>query len=198
MQKTISIRHALARSAALLLALGFALGATAQETTPFRITPGLNDTWSMPCSPPQCPFGTASQGFLFTVLPDSALPGQEQPGLFFLAWFTFDTERPDESVEAVLGEPGHRWLTAIGTWEGNVVTAAVEKTFGLTFNQPLSEDELPQYQDYEYGTITIEFEDCQNATLAYDLPEPDLQGEMPLIRVSNANVPLCETLAAAN
>jgi len=33
-----------------------------------------------------------------------------------MAWFTHDTERPDTGVEAILGEPGHRWLTAQGPY----------------------------------------------------------------------------------
>ena len=45
-----------------------------------------------------------SQGFLIMVFPDRKET--------FLAWFTFDTKRPPEDVTAILGEPGHRWLTA--------------------------------------------------------------------------------------
>jgi len=64
----------------------------------FQINPGLNDAWYNPA--------TDGQGFLVTVFPDI----QEM----FVAWFTFDTERPPEDVTAQLGDPGHRWLTAQG------------------------------------------------------------------------------------
>ena len=68
-----------------------------EEPSPFFINPGLNDAWW---------FGTKGQGFLFTVLP--------QTKAVFLAWFTFDTERPPQDVSAILGDPGHRWFTALG------------------------------------------------------------------------------------
>jgi len=66
----------------------------------FQINAGLNDAWYDP--------ETAGQGFLITVFPDI--------GQMFLAWFTYDVERPGEGVTAQLGEPGHRWLTAQGPY----------------------------------------------------------------------------------
>ena len=59
----------------------------------FQINPGLNDAWYDPA--------TIGQGFLISVFPEIKQ--------VFLAWFTFDTERPPEDVTALLGEPGHRW-----------------------------------------------------------------------------------------
>lgn len=167
------------RILATVAAIALPLAAAGQEP-PFSINPGLNDAWGE---------DGAKQGFTFTVLPDQQL--------FFLAWYTFDTERPDESAEAVIGEPGHRWLTALGTWDGNVVTANVENTFGLTFNQALSqEDFTANHQDPDYGTITIEFHDCSSATLSYELPAVNRSGTIDIIRIVDDNVPLCESLAA--
>ncbi|MDX1555108.1 MAG: hypothetical protein R3212_03685, partial [Xanthomonadales bacterium] len=64
----------------------------------FQINAGLNDAWFNALTP--------GQGFFITVFPDIEM--------MFLAWFTYDTERPDPSVMADVGEPGHRWLTAFG------------------------------------------------------------------------------------
>ena len=110
--------------------------------------------------------------------------------LFFLTYFTFDTERPAAEVEADLGEPGHRWLTALGEWDGNIVTLNVELTSGGIFNDPEAEIEQK-----DYGSIVIEFTDCENATLDYDLPSIGESGTIELVRIVNDNVPLCEALA---
>jgi sugar lactone lactonase YvrE len=77
-----------------------------EQFADFVINAGLNDAWFNASTP--------GQGFFVTVFPDS--------GQVFLAWFTYDTERPDESVTAILGEPGHRWLTAFGPYEGDTAT----------------------------------------------------------------------------
>ena len=63
----------------------------------YKITPGLDDAWFNKT--------TNGQGLLITVFPDIKQ--------MFLAWFTFNVERPPEDVTAFLGEPGHRWLTAL-------------------------------------------------------------------------------------
>ena len=68
----------------------------------FEINAGLNDAWLNSA--------TSGQGFLITVFPERKE--------MFLAWFTYDTERPPEDVTALLGEPGHRWLTAQGPYDG--------------------------------------------------------------------------------
>ena len=142
----------------------------------FKINAGLNDAWFN--------LATAGQGFFFVVFPDIEL--------FFLSWFTFDLERPDEDITAMLGEPGHRWVTAFGAWEGNTVSLDVELTSGGIFDsaEPLVE------QQSNYGTITIVFHDCNNATLTYDFPTLGLMGTIELTRVTEDNVVLCEELNA--
>ena len=142
----------------------------------FQINAGLNDAWFNPA--------TAGQGFFFVVFPDIEL--------FFLSWFTYDVERPDESIEAILGEPGHRWVTAFGAWAGDTVTLDVELTSGGIFDSA----EPPVEQESNYGTITIVFHDCNNATLTYDFPTLGLSGSIELTRVTEDNVALCEALAA--
>jgi hypothetical protein len=43
------------------------------------------------------------------------------------------------------------------------------------------------------GTITITWQDCSTATLSYDIPSAG-QGVIPLQRIVNDNVVLCESL----
>jgi hypothetical protein len=142
----------------------------------FTINPGLNDAWFNPA--------TSGQGVLLTVLPDT--------NLMFLAWFTYDTERPPEDVEAVLGEPGHRWLTAQGPYSGDTATLTIFNTAGGVFDAP----EPPAITDPEgVGSMTVEFADCLEGLITYDIPSLGLAGEVPIQRVANDNAALCETLA---
>ena len=59
---------------------------------------------------------------------------------------------------------------------------------------------LPEPQidpQVEYGTITIVFHDCNNATLTYDIPSLGLMGTIELTRLTEDNLALCEELNAA-
>ena len=140
---------------------------------PFVINAGLNDSWFNPA--------TDGQGVFFTVFPDL--------GFISLAWFTYDTERPDESVTAIIGEPGHRWITALGAYEGNAATMEATLTSGGIFDSG-----IPAVENTPYGTITVEFEDCNTANMTYDFPDPGLTGTVALQRVAPDNIPLCEAL----
>jgi len=147
-----------------------------EEGTPtpaFEINQGLNDAWYNPL--------TLGQGFFITVFPDIQQ--------MFLAWFTYDLERPPEEVTAVLGEPGHRWLTAFGGYSGNTATLDIEISQGGTFDSatPL----VTQEQD---GTITVEFTDCNTAAITYNIPSAAASGVVPIERISLDNVAYCESL----
>ena len=145
------------------------------EAPPFTINPGLNDAWYNP--------DTAGQGILLTVFPSIQS--------MFLAWFTFDTERPPEDVEAILGEPGHRWLTAQGPYSGDTATLTIYQTEGGVFDAA----EPPAVTDQEgIGTMTVEFADCAEGLVSYEIPSLGLSGVMPVQRVVNDNAALCESL----
>ena len=141
----------------------------------FSINAGLNDSWFNP--------ETAGQGFFITVFPDIQQ--------LFLAWFTYETGRPDDSVTANLGEPGHRWLTAFGSFAGNGANLDIEVTQGGIFDA--AEPATTQSLD---GTIVLEFSDCENGTVTYDIPSVNRQGVIPIQRIALDNVPRCEELAA--
>jgi len=142
----------------------------------FRINPGLNDAWFNQA--------TNGQGFLITVFPDI--------GQMFLAWFTYDTERPPEDVTALVGEPGHRWLTAQGPYAGDTASLTLFVTEGGVFDA----SEPPASTDLSGdGTMTLEFSDCANAIVTYEITSLDVAGEIPIQRITLDNVPLCQSLA---
>ena len=85
----------------------------------FAINSGLNDAWWNSATP--------GQGFFVTVFPNSQS--------LFLAWFTYDTERPPANVEAILGEPGHRWLTAFGHYSRHIASLEIELTKAGVFDR---------------------------------------------------------------
>ena len=140
----------------------------------FAINPGLNDAWWNPATP--------GQGFFITVF--------ENAGVMFLAWFTYDTERPAEAVQANLGEPGHRWLTAIGPYDGDTAVLDIELTQGGVFD--MAEPVPAQDPD---GQIVLEFSDCTAALLSYEITSANLQGEIPIERIALDNVESCQSLA---
>ncbi len=144
------------------------------EIEGFLINPGLNDVWY--------DINTNGQGFYIVVFPEIEVVS--------VAWFTFDTERPDDSVNAFLGGPGQRWLTAQGNFAGNIASLDIYSTEGGVFD---SSEPIPvTTQD---GTMVVEFTDCKAGIVTYDIPSAGLQGEIAIQRVALDNVPLCEVLA---
>ena len=142
---------------------------------PFVINAGLNDAWYNPA--------TNRQGFLITVYPISKL--------MFVTWFTFDTERPSEDASSLLGDPGHVWLTAQGPYNGDTANLIIYLTEGGVFDSaqpPASTDQAG------IGTMIIEFADCNEALITYDIASPDISGEIPIQRIVSENVPACELL----
>lgn len=151
------------------------LGYTLADSV-FQINAGLNDAWFNPA--------TSGQGFFINVF-----PGLES---IFLGWFTYDINRPPSSATAELGEPGHRWLTAFGGWQGDTATLDVTLTTGGRFDNPTS---AQNSDPGTYGTVTIQFHDCNAATLTYNLFAVGETGEIPIRRLTTDNVALCEALA---
>jgi M6 family metalloprotease-like protein len=139
----------------------------------FQINAGLNDAWYYQV--------TTGQGFFITVFPDI--------GYVALSWFTYDTVRPAAGVTSNLGEPGHRWLNAVGQYAGNQAVLNISYASGGLFdsNTPVTE--------INDGTIILTFSDCNNATVEYDIPSIDQQGSIPVQRVVGDNIALCESLS---
>jgi cyclophilin family peptidyl-prolyl cis-trans isomerase len=146
-----------------------------QESNSFPINPGLNDAWYNP--------DTNGQGFFIIVYPEIES--------MFLSWFTYDTERPDETTPSILGEPYHRWLTAQGPFAGNRAVLDVYVSRGGVFDAG-----LPAPVSTLDGTIAVEFHGCNDGTVSYDIPSIGRQGVVDIERIVLDNVALCEELAA--
>jgi hypothetical protein len=140
-----------------------------------HLNPGLNDAWFNP--------ETDGQGFFITVFPDL--------GTVSLAWFTYDSELPAEDFSANLGDPGHRWLTALGPIDGNTATLTIFITRGGVFD---ATEPVPQTDLDGDGTILLEFSDCTAGVIKYDITSLGLSGEIPIQRVAADNIALCEML----
>ncbi len=140
--------------------------------TPFQINAAISDAWYFP--------DTAGQGFFIIVWEDSKL--------VFLAWFTYDTERPPEDVTAILGESGHRWLTALGPYEGDTALLDVFLSSGMIFDsiEPPA-DTVP----LEGATIEIVWTDCKKGLVKYNIPSLGLMSEIPIQRIVEDNATAC-------
>ena len=140
---------------------------------PFLINAAISDAWFFP--------DTSGQGFFIIVWEDSKT--------IFLAWFTYDTVRPPEDVTAILGEPGHRWLTALGPYEGDTALLNVFLSSGMIFDSAQPPVDTAQMED---ATIEIVWSDCRAGILKYDIPTLGLSGEIPIERIVEDKVAACE------
>jgi len=144
---------------------------TLASPTAFFLNASLNGSWFNPAFP--------GQGFFLDVFPVIKQ--------LFLAWFTYDVAPPADPSEATVGAAGHRWLTAFGPYTDNQAELAIELTQGGLFvdTQAVSQDTM-------YGTINIEFQDCENGTVVYDIPDAMESGTIPITRIVDDNVERCE------
>ncbi len=143
------------------------------QPDPILINVAMSDAWFFP--------DTAGQGFFIIVWEDQKL--------VFLSWFTYDTERPPEDVMANLGEPGHRWLTGLGPYEGDTALLDVFLSSGMIFD---SAEPPVVTEQYEGASIEIVWTGCNEAVLKYDIPTLGLMDEIPIERIVLDNVPACE------
>lgn len=140
---------------------------------PFSITYAMAGSWYYP--------PTTGQGFLIDVF--------DTQNLMFLAWFTYDLERPPEGAAAMIGDPGHRWMTALGPFTGDTANLNITWSSGMIFDS-----EAPPVENESDGTLKVEFDDCFTGLVTYDLGESGRTGTVPIQRIVNDAVPLCETL----
>jgi lysophospholipase L1-like esterase len=144
-----------------------------QSELSFQINAGLNDAWFNPV--------TDGQGFFITVFPDL--------GVLVIAWFTYDTELPDEGAMAKLGDPGHRWLTAVGPYADNQAVLDITIASGGLFDTATEIDRVTD------GTLLVTFSDCNSGTVEYSIPSIDREGTVPIQRIANDNISLCDELS---
>jgi len=140
---------------------------------PFRINKSLAGAWFN--------FETSGQGFFLDVY--------ENSNQMFLAWFTFDLTRPDAGVPSGVGEPGQRWMTALGNYTENVADLAIYWAEGMVFDSP-----TPAVTQTADGTMRVEFTSCTEGTVEYDLGTADRTGTVPIEPLAPDLVELCDSL----
>lgn len=142
---------------------------------PLGLNAGLNGAWYNPA--------TDGQGLLLDVF--------DERQLAFLAWFTFDLERP--GGDAMIGDEGHRWFTASGNYRSGArsVSLTLYNSSGGVFDSA-----SPPVDTAEYGTAELEFSDCLTGTLTYDIPAGPASGVIPLSRIANDHLDLCARLGS--
>ncbi len=133
------------------------------------INPAMNGAWLNPQTP--------GQGIFVDVLP--------QTGIVFISLFTYDVTQPDSNIMAAVGAAGQRWLTAQGGFTGNTANLTVSTTSGGLF------DADTPVTNNETGTITVTFNECDQAVLNYTLSDSGLSGSIPLVRLVADNVEAC-------
>ena len=142
------------------------------DPVPFQINPGLNGSWFNPA--------TSGQGFFIDVLPNTPL--------VFLSWFTYDTSQPPDDATAVVGHPGHRWLTAQGPYADDQAELGITLTTGGLFDDPAAVENSSE------GSITLRFQDCSNGSIEFTLDSSGLMNNIPITRISQDNVEFCNLL----
>jgi plastocyanin len=143
----------------------------------FLINAAISDAWFFPT--------TGGQGFFIIVWDDRKE--------IFLAWFTYDTERPPDDVMAILGEPGHRWLTGQGPYEGDTALLDVFLTSGMIFDSAMPPADSVQL---EGATIEIVWTGCNEGLVEYNIPSLGLMGDIPIERIVPDNIAACEAAQA--
>jgi len=121
------------------------------------INAGMNGAWTN--------LDTLGQGMFFDVI--------ESQQRIFLGWFTYETDTgivPDDD------EDTHRWLVAIGDYQGDTASLELLAVDGGTLNGPEPVTETP------VGTAELRFESCTRAEFSYQL-EAGLSGTIALTRL---------------
>lgn len=142
-------------------------------TPVYGINSGLNDAWFNP--------ETDGQGFFITVY-----PGVQT---MFLSWFTYDAERPPDDVNTIIGEPGHRWLTAQGGYAANEAQLDIWIAHGGVFDSPYPVPSLSPD-----GEMIVEFDTCNSGTITYTIPSAGMHGTVPIERIALDNAGYCAAL----
>lgn len=117
---------------------------------------GMSGSWYNPA--------TSGQGVFLDVIPE-----RKQ---VFMAWFTFAPHAP------VNGSAPLIWYTAYGEYNQGFASLDVVKTSGGLF------DQVTAVNNELVGYASIQFEDCGQAIMTYELFSPQLEGEFPLQRIT--------------
>jgi len=138
----------------------------------FRINSGLTGSWYNPATP--------GQGFFLAVY--------EKLNKAFLGWFTY------ANAASAGGGFSHRWMTAFGPFASTSAELGIDWTVNGGFDTL-----LPEPERFRDGTISLEFTDCLSGEIRYAWDgdgesRPAASGVIPIRRIANDSVDLCESL----
>lgn len=120
---------------------------------------------------------TSGQGFLIDANPDPV-----NGNFLFIAWFTFGDTNAS----------GQWWLTVQGAYDVTPAEVTIYETTGGSFDDPRTVETSP------VGEMQVDFIDCNNATLTFDIPGRGLQDQVTVTRVLPGTEELCEQIVGAD
>ena len=139
------------------------------STQSIEINSGLDGAWY--------DVNTPGQGYLFDARPDPI-----NGNFLFIAWFTFGE----------LNASGQWWLTVQGVYDTTPADVLIYESTGGSFDDPRPVDTLP------IGEMQVDFIDCNNATLTFDIPDRGLQDQVIITRVLPGTEELCQQIVDAD
>jgi len=133
------------------------------EPLPFQINASISDAWYNPA--------TDGQGFFINVW--------DNIQMMFVGWFTYGDGGANGS--------GLHWMTAHGPFSDNRAELEITLTEGGAFDT--GEPAPVRTPD---GTMTIEFSNCLQGTVTYEIWSIGRQGSLPIQRLASDHIPDCE------
>ncbi|WP_348525087.1 M23 family metallopeptidase [Marinicella meishanensis] len=129
----------------------------------FIITDAINGNWFNPIS--------GGRGFNIEV-----------SHLFFMTWFTFQSKQTGSSaaINNTVGHTDQRWLAASGDFSGNKARLDILNVKSGFFDQA---NQVEVSEPASYGTIEIEFYDCNFGLVKYDIFAENLSGSIPIQKI---------------
>ncbi len=142
------------------------LSAAVPSATDDEYDYSLNGGWFNPATPGQGIFIDKFKGL------DAA----------FMGWFTYDSSPIVNPISSAIGADGQRWLVGTGAVDpdnAKVINYQLYYTYGGLFNDPTA---VTVIEPGTYGTMRIEFIDCGNAQVEYEIDSEGLSGSFAMVR----------------
>jgi hypothetical protein len=102
---------------------------------------------------------------------------------------------PASELTSIIGNPGQRWLTGLGSidHDAKTITFDLTNTSGGLFD---NEMDVVNSATGTVGSVVLGFSDCENATLTFNMIDSELTNTRNLIRISSENTALCTQLSS--
>ena len=101
----------------------------------------------------------------------------------FMGWFTYDSELVSNPVMSQVGEDGQRWLVgsgAVNADDSNILDYDLLYSAGGLFDDPTA---VTVEGAGSNATLSIEFINCGNAQVNYDIPAENISGSYAMVKL---------------